>query len=208
MTEVPKGIFCIEGEWEDDEDHEEGQEGSNQSSVRAVLELMQNYKTEIETQYWTTVTKDSFMELLRMASDDRRKNFPIIYITLHGDRNGVYAGADEESFVTLKDMEKWSEDRVLTTKPLFNRKIVFFASCGTVTTVRTRMENFVKRTGALAVCGYSRYVDWMDATLLEASVLAELQRVDMRKTSMKKAFKTLEMKQPVLTEKLGFCWYT
>ena len=54
--------------------------------------------------------------------------------------------------------------------------MIIFGSCKTVSVGKTRLKAFMKRTGAIAVCGYETDVDWIRSTAFELLLLNTLQQ--------------------------------
>lgn len=65
------------------------------------------------------------------------------------------------------------------------------------------VEEFQKRTGAKAVCGYTRDVDWTESAAFDILLLSSLlggQRIDARFNYVRNAY-------PDLVKRLGFVSY-
>jgi hypothetical protein len=49
----------------------------------------------------------------------------------------------------------------------FKNKLVYFGSCKTLRAVDAQLQEFLKKTGAAAVAGYSKDVGWVESSAFE-----------------------------------------
>ena len=54
-------------------------------------------------------------------------------------------------------------------------RVVHRGSCGTAGVHGRKLKNFLNRTGALAICGYTKEVDWLESAAFDALVLGRLR---------------------------------
>ena len=56
-----------------------------------------------------------------------------------------------------------------------SNRIIVLGSCSTMNIDKRKLKTFLKRTGALAVCGYRTDVNWVDSTAFELLLLYAMQ---------------------------------
>ncbi len=180
-----KGIFCLEGLWENDL--------RQPSSVRPILDLLQNHRG-IRSVYRDFATKDEFDFYLGKWCQRMYDAFPILYIATHGVESGIFLGRDK---IELDDVAAVIEGQC-------SNRIVMFGSCSTLDVDKRHLKRFLRRTGALAVCGYRIDVDWLKSTAFELLMLAEMQdnefsgrgidAIEMRAMEIGKMFRELDFR--------------
>jgi hypothetical protein len=88
-----KGVFCIEGLWEDDL--------KRRSSVRPILELMEG-TLKIPFIYRDCATREEVEFFLKKWTlKQYRKSFPILYFAMHGTEDGLLVNGTDYSLVDL-----------------------------------------------------------------------------------------------------------
>ncbi len=178
-----KGIFCIEGLWD--------QDLRVSSSVVPFLDLL-NLNAPLEYIHMDCATSDEFEFYLLKWVQKRYERFPILYLASHGYARGVELGRDRYS---VDDMGKLLEGRC-------EGRFIMFSACSTLGIDRRILKRFLERTGALAVCGYRTDVNWMRSTAFELLLFSQIQKNELSgrgiqsiSTAAKKtarAFKDLE----------------
>lgn len=151
-----KGIFCIEGIWEDDL--------RKKSSIRPILELLENHQN-IPFIYHDCATFEELEYFVNKWSLQRYQNYPILYFAFHGNPNEIMFGNKPYSLDQLADI-------------LYNKcknSVIIFGSCSTLAIDKRHLNRFLKATGALAICGYKNSVDWLESTAFEMLLLFYLQ---------------------------------
>lgn len=152
----PKGVFCLEGMWSPDL--------RDTSSVRPILELLR-VRCEIDYIYRDCATQGEFELYLKKWVQRTYDAFPILYLASHGVEFGIDLG---QHTCDLDEIAGILGDRC-------ENRIVMFACCAAVGTDKRHLIRFLKRTGALAVCGYRTDVDWLKSIAFELLLLAEMQ---------------------------------
>jgi hypothetical protein len=151
-----KGIFCIEGLWENDL--------KQKSTVQPILDLLHlNEKIPYICRDSATIEELEFY--LKKWTQKAYKKYPILYLAFHGEENEIVPGRRNYSMDDLRDLVKGQ----------CKNKILIFASCSTVSIDKRKLKTFLKVTDALAVCGYKNDVDWMKSTAFELLLLSTLQ---------------------------------
>ena len=181
-----KGIYCLECHWFGHRDR---------TSVQPILHLLQTmYGLRVPYLYDRTATREEFYYHLKKWKIYR--SYPILYLGFHGESEAIRIG-EGNGLVTLDDLEEKLKDSC-------NRRIIHFGSCSTLDIHGNRLNRFLKRTGALAVCGYRTEVDWLESAAMDLLVLGLFQQVADRVTSIEKLERLLETSAPGLQETLGF----
>ncbi|MFE7605264.1 DUF6642 family protein [Brachybacterium paraconglomeratum] len=183
MREDLRGIFCLEGEWDGDL--------TSRLSVRPVLELLE----ELEVAQWIhrdVATRAEFEYYLRKWTSDEYADFPVLWLAMHGDKALISLSGDEQASLTIGELEQALAGSCAG-------KVVYFASCSTLKEDPKRLQQFAKKTGARAVIGYRKDVDWSDAAAFEVLLLQEV----VTRVNSNGIFKRLQEDHPVLAKRLG-----
>ncbi len=97
----------------------------------------------------------------------------------------------------LDDPDWWSVDLA--------GKVIYLGSCATLHVSNDRMEEFLDATGAAAVCGYTRNVDWFASGAFDIMLLSALARaMDGAPHTPANAIKALRRNAASVCETLGF----
>lgn len=151
-----KGIFCAEGVWDPDL--------RVQSTVRAFLEVLR-LNEEIEYIHRECATREELEFYLGKWVQKRYDAYPILYLASHGTENGIQLGG---GFYTVDELGALLEGKCAS-------RVIMFSSCSTLGTDKRQLTRFLKRTSALAVCGYRVDVDWMRSTAFELLLFSHMQ---------------------------------
>jgi hypothetical protein len=151
-----KGIFCLEGLWDNDL--------RKPSTVRPILELLRMNR-EINHIYRDCATREEFEHYIRIWTQQKYNAYPILYLAFHGEEFTLCLGKDT---CDLDELAQILENRC-------KYRIVIFGSCSTLKVNKKLLKNFLRKTGALAICGYKTEVDWLKSTAFELLLLSELQ---------------------------------
>ncbi|MGY1810171.1 DUF6642 family protein [Blastococcus sp. SYSU D00669] len=174
------GIFCLEGDW--------GSSLTDRTSVRLGLDMLMTVRRG-RLIHRNAATKQEFAHYMDRWCLQQYRNFPVAYFSYHGDRSVLSLGKDDVTLTEVSDM---------VTRPLSDR-ILYFASCGTMSAPADELMEFVGVTGAKAVVGYTKNVGWAESAAFDFTLLpALLDRVDMRRL-----FTHLRERHPYFVEGLG-----
>jgi hypothetical protein len=152
-----KGIFCLEGLWVMDL--------KDKSTVRPILELLTESE-RIPHIHRDCAAADEIGYYIAKWTQAPYRRYPILYIAFHGIPGAIYVG----------NWEKMTLEQLAACFPRPKRSVIIFGSCSTVAVRRARLKAFMKRTGAIAVCGYETDVDWIRSTAFELLLLNTLQQ--------------------------------
>lgn len=178
-----KSIFCIEGLWDPDL--------RVSSSVQPLLDLL-NLNALISYIHMDAATREEFEFYVKKWTQKRYDEYPILFIASHGNESGIKVGDESYSIEALAD---------LLAGKCANR-IIMFSSCSTLRIGKRVLRDFLKKTEALAVCGYRVDVDWLRSTAFELLLLSQMQKnefsgrgadaIDRAATEIARSFKDLD----------------
>jgi len=151
-----KGIFCIEGLW--DQDLRVG------STVQPVLELLHLHEN-VQYIHREYATREEFEFYVKKWTQKRYKAYPILYLTSHGQEGGIELGGEFYSIDKLAEL--------LVSK--CSNRVIMFSSCTTLKIPKNKLIHLLKQTEALLVCGYRVDVDWMRSLALELLLFSRMQ---------------------------------
>ena len=153
--ETYSGIYCIEGVWPE----------RYETSARPLLELLGDYH-EIPTVHRMATNVDQFKYRLQQWAEAEMV-FAILYLWYHGSPGGVSPAGDDN--FELQEIEDALEG-------CCSKCLIHFGSCKTLQLDPKRVGRFLKRTGAVAVSGYTKEVGWIEPIALELLYLDYLQQ--------------------------------
>jgi hypothetical protein len=80
--------------------------------------------------------------------------------------------------VTLDELEE-------TLRGKCHGRVIHFGCCQTLGVSQRRLRRFIEETGALAVSGYEKDIDWVRSAALDFSLFASIQQNTMTVTGMR-----------------------
>lgn len=177
MSNSKKNIFCLEGDWNDNLKHK--------SSILPALELLE-LNLGIETIYKTCASFEEFEVRLNQILADKRKynSFEIIYLAFHGRKNHIIIGKGEYS---LEEIAKTFEGKL-------DGKMIHFGSCKTLSIDDEQANYFLEITGAKAISGYGKNVDFISSTVVDIlffEMCQKFERMHYIEGNMNKHYDTL-----------------
>ena len=185
-----KGIFCLEGHWEDVKD---------KTTVEPVLQLlasMSGYSASYR--HYDVGTREEFAFYLKKWCGASFNNFPILYLGFHGAKGEIFVGEGRAKALSLEELAERLTGQC-------KGRVVHLGSCGTVGVHGRRLNKFLDLTGAIAVCGYTKEVDWLESAAFDVLVLGGLQNASFRQAgSMRKFDEELKKTASGLYRHLGF----
>src|SRR3712207_2152210 len=90
---------------------------------------------------------------LRKWVTRRYDAFPLAYFSYHGERGKLHLGRDSLSLAEIAAMVPGR----------LTARVVYFGSCGTMAASAEELRDFVETTGAHAIAGYMKSVDWAES---------------------------------------------
>lgn len=184
-----KHIACLDHAW--------SRENGHPLTARALLELVTGYHG-IRLAYRCWHTSEELAEgIAALAALPRRPAYRILYLAAHGKPGGFNAG---RTWWGLEDVAAHMERA-------FAGWIVHFDACQTLEVRPAALERFLAATGAAAVSGFRREVDWLESASLDQLYLYWLQREpDFR--SLPALLAAFAAAYPDLVRRTGFRYAT
>lgn len=184
-----RGIFCLEGDWESDL--------RSPTSILPVLELLsRSHEPVVRFIRRDIGTAGELEYYLGKWMQKRYADYPLLYLGFHGDPGILYMGNREQTI----DLD-WLEERLLDR---CKGRVIHFGACGTMAAHGTRLNRFLQRTGALAVCGYKTDVDWMLTSAFEIILLSRFQYQAFTRGGMKAVERRVLREAAGLAKELEF----
>ena len=187
-------MFCLESEqWYGQKDR---------SSVEPILNLLERLKDyEVRYLHKRVATRRELEFSLERYRKPTFETHPVLYLAFHG-----YPGSEgQQSGLCLEDGDLDLDDLAAMMTGRCAHRIVYFGSCSTLNTHGTRLNSFLRKTGALAVCGYKEEIDWVESTAFDLIFLGKIQRETFRRRdSMRRFDESLRSTAPGLYGGLGF----
>jgi hypothetical protein len=154
-----KKVFCLEGLWSNNL--------KDSSSVEPMLSFICGTAYNFDYIYRDAATVGEFQFYLQKSCQAQYKDYPILYLAFHGEEEHLHLADGKMS------LDELSSDELLGGK--CNNKIIVMGSCSTLNIDKRKIKSFLKKTGALAVCGYRTDVDWMQGSAFEMLMLYAMQ---------------------------------
>ncbi|MDZ4830079.1 MAG: DUF6642 family protein [Phycisphaerae bacterium] len=157
-----RGIFCLETDWTG---------FAKSPSVFSLLGLLRSSPLKIPSIHRHVATQDSFLHYLEKWTQRQHGEYPILYLALHGIEGEIQFGdlRVRGNHVTLDELEEVLRGRC-------KGRVFHFSSCRTLVVHEARMQKFLKATGAIAISGYGRDIDWMRSAVLDLALLGMMQQ--------------------------------
>lgn len=155
---TPPKVFCIEVAWD--------ASLKNRSSVATVLQFLEA-QADIESIHERAHTPTEFEYLVSKWGQRGYAGYGVGYFPSHG-RNGVLSFPHGKS-ITLEDLGEMLAGRCRS-------KTIYFGGCSVLNIKADRIEAFRRLTGAKAVVGFRKDVDWYDSAALEVMLFEVLGR--------------------------------
>lgn len=144
-----KHIFCIEGNWSNNL--------KNKASIDKALDFLEP-NADIQSILKDCSTTDQFNNLLKTSLQRRYKHYGIIYLAFHGSPGVLHV--EKRRRLTFEAIADLLDGRA-------KDKIIHFGSCSTLDISGWELRSFWKKTGALAISGYTKDIDFIESTVLD-----------------------------------------
>jgi hypothetical protein len=122
-----------------------------------------------------------------------------LYLGFHGEEETIRIGDGREigCRIHLEDLIEQLEGRC-------DRRIIYLGSCSTMKTDGRRLQSFLRRTGALAICGYKDDVDMLRSAAFELLLFDILLENALNLNGVKAMRRKLQTEARSLVKELGF----
>ncbi len=157
-----RGVFCLETDWTDI---------TRAPTVEPLLDLLSRSPIRIPYIHRNVVTRDALLHYLDKWTQRKHDDFPILYVGFHGIEGEVQFGdlRKRSSHMSLDEFEEHLAGRCAG-------RVIHFSSCRTLFLHNKRIQRFLSATGAVAVSGYGRDIDWIRSAVLDMALLAAMQQ--------------------------------
>ena len=174
------GVFSFEGDWETRLD--------DKKSVLPLLDTLQRVEGMrfIHRRIGTVPELDHYLKKWLQRGYD---HYSIGQFGFHGAPGGIWIG---EEWLSLEDLAEKIDGRA-------DRRVVFFDSCKTLKVRDTRIKKFLSDTGAKAVIGYTKDVEWIASAAFELMIFEAF----CYRTQMRAVKNMLWTNYPGMVKKLG-----
>lgn len=125
------------------------------------------------------------------------ESHPILYLAFHGKPDGLPVGEGRNNRLSLGELAERLDSSC-------RGRVIPFGSCATLDVHGHALNAFLRRTGALAVCGYRADVDWLSSAAFAILVMGGLQEVSFTRPGMGKFERVLKEEASGLLRKLDF----
>ena len=197
--EDTKGVFCMETHEWFGIDEMEGVDNSSVEPSLLLLEKLADYN--VPYRRLDVATREEFEYFLDSYLTDTYDDFPILYLAFHGRgprRDGI-AG------ITLGNGDSYSlDDLEAKINGRCKGRIIHFGACGIMSESPERLRSFIANSRALALCGYTEDVDWLESAAFDLLLLGYLQWAAFTQRSLRKVERDLRKTASGLCVKLGF----
>jgi hypothetical protein len=185
-----KGIFCLEGDWEKD-----------LRGTRSVWHLLRFIQDALDIPFIHrhVATRTELEYRLRLWKQKTYRDYPILSLNFHGDPDYIWLPETKDigEALTLDELAELLEDGC-------EGRIIHFGTCSTLKTHGNHINAFLKRTDALAVCGYTTDILWLGSAALDLLLFGKLQERAFNRAGMRMVHRDLKHEAAVLMETLGF----
>lgn len=158
------GIFALEGDPELDL--------KRQYSVSPILQFLKDLNgTDVIFRDIGTV--EELRHYLTQWTLAKYRKYDIGYFSFHGSPGALWLPDGRKSRITLEDLGEWLEGRA-------QGRFIHFCACSVMRLGDQRLEDFRRRTQAVAVMGYRTDVDWAESMAFDTllfSALRHYQRI-------------------------------
>ena len=180
---LSKGIFCLEGAWDQNRDL------TNRLSVEQQLRMFEGAGI-CQVIHRDVATRPEFEHYLKEWLKRKYTPYPLGYLAFHGSRGALSIGGTDVTLEELTDIIGLGRAR---------DRILYFGSCSTMAAPEADLRAFCHKTGAKAIVGYTRQVGWMESAAFDCLLVPKL----LTAISVKPVFTSLEKDYPSFVRRLG-----
>lgn len=165
-----RGIFCVEGEWENNL--------SSQTSVQQFITYVGSNLTQLPKQdstveylppiYRRAATPQEFSYLVNKWSNRQYSGYTVGYFAFHGSAGKLWLGGE---YLDLSHIATLLKEQC-------SGKHIIFSSCSTLSIEPRKLAAFLKETKARSVSGYTKDTDWYECSALDLILMTDLLYYD------------------------------
>ena len=185
----PAGVFSFEGDWEP-------ADLTYKASVRPLLAILEQVCGG-EFIHRRIGTKEELSYYINKWLQKKYDLYTVGHFAFHGTRREIQLGGDSVTLDQLAGMINKNRNGAAG-------RVIYLGSCSTLGIDEGEIEQFCKATGAKAVVGYRRVVQWIESAAFELLLLETLTHYK----SMGWAKKKMNKEYGGLAERLGMRFVT
>lgn len=195
-----KRILCLETEW--------GINNSNRlsdnASVRTMLRFIELLSPKkVGVSYRTVATVEELRYYLSQMSKSMNEEFEIIYLAFHGTKGKILLHEAKDKN-TVDDYVSLEEIAEICDGERLKGKHVIFGSCETMSAAESRILAFKQKTGAESVTGYTKEIEFISSSLLDAALINEILTRKPKKNTIEQ---NMRRYYDGMINKLGMVFY-
>jgi hypothetical protein len=152
----PGGVFCVEGQWEEDL--------TERGSVLPTLELLERLGS-LRFIHRDTATAEELHYYLDTWLSAKYKDYKVGFFALHGQPSQLCL--TEKTTVELDEIAAWMSGRC-------TGRSLYFGSCSVLRTSDHVLREFLHETKATMLCGFTKTIEWVESAAFETIVLNAL----------------------------------
>ncbi|SCL45920.1 hypothetical protein GA0070606_0886 [Micromonospora citrea] len=152
----PKGVFCVEGEWDSDL--------TKRRSVLPTLDMLERLGS-LQHIHKSAVTAEQFRYFLEQWSSKRYSAYEVGFFALHGAPSELWLSKSHST--SLDEVAGWMSGR-------WQGKRIYIGGCSVLRGSDAYLADFLYRTGASMVCGFTKQIDWIESAAFETVILDRL----------------------------------
>jgi hypothetical protein len=154
------GVFCVEGQW--------ARDMTSRGSVLPTLELLERIQS-IRYIHKDVATAQELEYYLHRWTLKQYDDYNVGFFAVHGEPQRLLLTEFNHHDNTI-ELDEVGE--ILAGKCPGRR--LFFGSCAVLKAPDRMLRDFLDRTGAALICGYTKAVDWVEAAAFETVLLDRL----------------------------------
>lgn len=156
---MPRDLLCLETYWSPNP--------ADRRTMRGLLEVLEANENDFVAHHRHVDSRRDIQRYLDEVWNSARRRYDILVIATHGDRGVILDEDDRE--IPLRWLGRQLKD-------ICSDAVVYFAGCSTLDAHDSTLERFLDMTGADAVVGYRRPVNWVEAAQMDFVSLGALVR--------------------------------
>jgi hypothetical protein len=142
-----------------------------QNSIMAALMFLKQNR-DIDYIHRHCGTKENLAHYLQQWQLKRYSQYSILYLAFHGKPNEILINKQPINLDELAEMMG----------PECHDRIIHFGSCQTLNTDVRHLKRFLKKTNALAICGFEKELQFVESSVFDILLIDMFQEFkDVRK---------------------------
>ena len=189
---MPKGVLCLEDTWWNDV--------SRPNSVEPILTLLSHWSPyHVPYAHRNVESHVVLFEYLKRWRQRRYERYPILHLAFHGCEQRLLIGDRRvrDNEVTLDELEKALAGGCAG-------RMIHFSGCNVFDAHGRRLRSFLDRTGALAITGFTKDVNWLDSTVFEALLFGSMQENAFTRSGAHAIERNVRRRSGGMAKLLGF----